>query len=159
MTENVKILALRLFNRIDEHISSQLLLVNNNKHSHSSSCFVSRSALAGFTGPHRALFHKIAELVALVLEMKGWNVNAADFTGGTALAWAARRWHKDSIKSLFKQKDINSDQADPFYGRTPLSRVTENGNSEVVDMLLGQEGVGQNRADTVDGQRRRGSRG
>ena len=43
----------------------------------------------GFTGLHVVAFLGIAEIVAALLEMKEWDVNATDCTGSTALTSAA----------------------------------------------------------------------
>ena len=40
----------------------------------------------GFTGLHGGAWLGIVEIVAGVLEMKEWDVNASDYTGNTALA-------------------------------------------------------------------------
>ena len=152
MTENIKSLALRLLDRFDEHISTHLLLFNNNRDSRSGPYFNSRSGPRGFTGLHGVSFLGIAEILAAVLKMKEWDVNATDCTGSTALAWAARRGHEEVVKVLLERKDINPDLADTIYGRTPLSRAAESGHEGVVRMLLDREGVSPDREDTDHGQ-------
>ena len=70
VTENVKILALRLFARFDEHISAQLLLLRYNRDIDSAPHFYWKKGPIGFTGLHGAVFYGIVEIVAVVLEMK-----------------------------------------------------------------------------------------
>jgi len=48
--------------------------------------------------------------------------------------------------------DVNPDQVDTFYGRTPLSWAAENGHEGVVKMLLERGDVNPNQADTEFGR-------
>jgi len=89
MTENVRILALRLLEKFDEHISAQLLLLSHERDRFWGPRFNGTRGPTGFTGLHGAAFLGIAKIVAAILEMKEWDVNAADCTGSTALIWAA----------------------------------------------------------------------
>jgi len=86
--------------------------------------------------------------VPAALEMKGWDVNAYDWTEMTALIWAARRGHEEVVKMLLGREDVNPDQADTAYGRTPLSWAAKNGHSGIVKMLLQREEVNPDHADT-----------
>jgi len=109
MTELIKVLALRLLDKFNQHISAQLLLL---------SCF---DGLAdrpyynwtvgpmGFTGLHAIAFFGIVEIAAAVLEMNKWDINATDCTGGTALTWAAGRGQEEMVKVLLQQEDVNPD--------------------------------------------------
>ena len=151
MTENVKMLAMRLLDRFDEHISARLLLLNF-KDSHFNPYFHRTSGPRGFTGLHGASFVGIEEIVADILEMKGWDVNAIDYTGSTALTWAATKGHEDVIKVLLEREDINPDQQDPADGRTPLSLAAENGREGVVKLLLERGDVNPDHVDTDYGQ-------
>jgi len=148
ITENVKMLALRLLDRFDEHISAQLLLLNNKI----SGSYLPSLGPRGFTGLHGVSFLGIAEIVAALLEMNGWDVNATDCTGGTALVWAARRGHEEVVKVLLERKDTNPDPVDTYYGQTPLSWAAEKGHSGVVKMLLEREGVNPDHIDTCRGR-------
>jgi len=152
VTENVKMLALKLLDRFDGHISAQLLLLNYEKDGCSGPYFFSRSRPRGFTGLHGVAFLGIAEIVAAVLEMKEWDVNATDCSGSTALTWAALRGHREIVKVFLERENIGPDQADSFYGRTPLSWAAGNGHDSVIKMLLEREGVNPDRADTAFGQ-------
>ena len=152
MGENVKILALRLLYRFDQHISAQLLLLRYNKERRSGPYFNSGEGPTGFTGLHVVSFLGIVEIVAGVLEMKEWNVNATDCMGSTALTWAAGKGYEEVVKILLAREDIDPDQADTKYGQTPLSWAAENGHERVVKMLLERKDVNPGHPDTLYGR-------
>jgi len=152
MTGNVKMLALWLLDRFDEHISAQLLLLNDNRCNMPGSYFPTQRGPWGFTGLHGVSFLGIAEIVAALLEVKGWDVNAIDCTGGTALAWAARRGHEEVVKVLLERKDTNPDQAGMYYIWTPLFWAVENGHEGIVKLLLEREDVNPSHVDTYYGR-------
>ena len=145
MTGDVKILALRLLSRFNEHISAKLLLLRY-------SSFNSRDAPTGFTGLHGVTLLGIAEIVAGVLEIKEWDVNAIDGMGLTALAWAARRGYTEVIKILLKREDVNPNQQDTKDGRTPLGLAVDHKHEGAVRMLLERKDVNPNQPDTKDGR-------
>jgi len=151
MTENTKMLALRLLDRFDEHISAQQLLSHHSQGSgwcHN----VYKASPTGFTGLHGAAFLGIAEIFSTALEMKKWDFNAYDYMGMTALTWAAERGHEEGVKMLLQREDINPDKGDTEWGRTPLSWAAENGHEGVVMMLLEREDVNPNQPDAKYGQ-------
>jgi len=90
-TENIKILALRLLDRFDQHISIQLLY-HCDWGAFFPRCFDKPEKLTGFTGLHVVAFFGIEEIFTAVLDRE-WDVNAGDGTGNTALRWAAKRGH------------------------------------------------------------------
>ena len=151
MVENVKILALRLLSGFDEHISARLMLLHCRDAS-SDPWFDGAERPTGFTGLHGVALLGIVEIVAAVLDMKEWNINAADCTGSTALIWAATRGHDGVVKMLLERGDVNPDQADTAYGRTPLSWATKNQHEGVVKMLLEREDVNPDQTDTYYGR-------
>jgi len=150
VTENIKILALRLLDRFDEHISIQLL------YQYDRNAFLPQwfrpEILTGFTGLHGAAFFAIEEVVSAVLDMREWDVNAADCSGNTALTWAAMGGHDGVVRRLLEQKGINPDQADTKYGWTPLSRAAVNGREGIVKMLLERQDVNPSQPDTCCGR-------
>ena len=152
MTENIKILALRLLDKFDEHISTQLLLLNYDQDRGSGPYFYEWGGPTGFSGLHGVAFLGIGGIFSTVLEMKEWDVNANDCMGMTALTWAAGRGHEEVVNILLEREDINPDQADTFHGRTPLSWAAEGGHSGVVKMLLEREEVNPDRPDTEYGR-------
>jgi len=141
MTENVKILALMLLDKFDEHLSAQLLLLRYNQDRISGPYFHGLGGPTGFTGLHGVEFLGIAEIVASVLERKKWDVNAADCTGNTALTWATRRGQDEVVKVLLEREDIDPNVADTQDGRTPLTLAAENGDERLVKMLLERKSV------------------
>ena len=153
MTENVKMLALRLLDRFDKHISALLLLLRGYQDTVWGS-YSGRAAegTLGFTGLHAVVFLEALELVAPVLKMKEWDVNAVDCTGSTPLAWAARGGQNEVVGVLLERLDVNPNKADTKYGRTPLSWAAGIGHEEVVKALLGREDLNPNQADTKYGR-------
>jgi len=145
--EDIKILALRLLDRFDEHISAQLL-IGTSGGLIGPGLIRLRGGPRGFTGLHGVAFLGIAEIVPAVLEMKEWDVNAYDCRGMTALTWAAAIGHEEVVKIFLGREGVNLNQADKEYGRTPLSWAAGNGHSRIVKMLLEREGVNPNQADT-----------
>jgi len=152
MTENSKILALKLLDRFGEHISAQLLLVHYNGDRGGGPYFGEAEGPGGFSGLHGVAFLGLPEIVPIVLEMKEWDDNASDCMGMTALTWASGRGHGEVVKMLLERVDVNPDQADSKYGRTALSWAAENGHEGVVKMLLERGDVNPDRTDTNLGQ-------
>ena len=152
MTENIKMLALRLLDGFDEHISAQILLLHSNRCSSGGPYFDCMEGPRGFTGLHGVAFLGIAGIVSTVLEMKEWDVNASDCIGITALMWAAARGHEEVVMIFLGREDVNPDQADTKYGRTPLLWAVERGHEGMVKMLLEREGVNPDQADTKYGR-------
>ena len=88
-TESVTRLILRLLVGFEEHISSQILLLH---YTNNASWWDSPGwnySNKGFTGLHGAAFHGMSGVLATLLAVKEWDINAADARGRTALAWAA----------------------------------------------------------------------
>ena len=152
MTENVKMLALRLLDRFDEHISAQLLLLHYNQDGSEGPYYCGVEGPTRFTRLHGAAFLGIAEIVSAVLEMKEQGSNADDCMGMTALIWASNRGHEEVVKILLEREDVNPNQADTEYGRTPLSWAAESGCEWVVKMLLDREDINPNQTDTNFGR-------
>ena len=142
-TERVKILALIVLNGYDQHISSKILLLRGMN-------FLDRpfdreDIPRGFTGLHGAAYLGYEEIIVASLETNKWDVQATDFHGNTAIAWAARRGHEGAVRVLLKRGDVSPDKADQ-WGQTPLLRAAANGY-EVVRMLLERNDVNPDQAD------------
>ena len=152
MTENVKLLALRLLGSFDQHISAQLLLLHHYNEMFEEPYYSGEAGPRGFTGLHGAAFLGIVEITAAVLDMKEWDVNAADYTGNTALTWAAIRGHDGVVKMLLQQENVNPDKENTRYDRTPLAWAARKGSKGVVKMLLEREDVNHNQKVTKYGQ-------
>ena len=128
MAQNVQLLALKLLDRFDEHVSAGLLVRHHHEYPFWIEYYRGAQEPVGFTGLHGVAFLGIVEIVAALFEMKEWDVNAADCTGSTALTSAAIRGHGGVVKILWERGDVNPDQADTFYGRTPLSWAAGRGH-------------------------------
>ena len=142
MTENVKILALRLLDRFDEHISAQLLLLHHNQDTGTKhiQTLLLWAAGSGHEG-----------VVKMLLERKYVNPNPVDSSRRTPLSWAAGNGHIGVVKTLLERMGVDPDPADSS-GRTPLSWAAGSGHGGIVKMLLERDDVNPDRADTQDGQ-------
>jgi len=146
MTENVMMLGLRLLDRFDEHISGQLLLLHSKQDSFLDPGFDGAGGPVGFTGLHGASFLGIAKIVAAILEMKKWDVNASDCMGFTAIALAAGGGYEEVVKILLERRDINSNKPEN-RGQTPLYCAAWAGYEGVVKMLLERKDVNPDKPD------------
>ena len=151
ITENIKLLALRLLYRFEGHISAQLLLLYG-RNKFLGLWFYGTEGPRGFTGLHGVALLGLAGIIAALLDMKEWDVSAADCTGNTALTWAARQGNDGVVKVLLEREDVNPNQADTECGRTPLLWAAEKGHKEVVKILLEREDIDPNKADAEYGQ-------
>jgi len=122
MTENIKMLALKLFDNFDEHISAQLLLLHYNRDRGGGPYFDGEGGPIGFAGLHGVSFLGIEWIVSTILEMKEWVLSACDCMGMTALTWAARNGHEKKMPT--ERKDICTpipDSMNQTPQRLPLS--------------------------------------
>ena len=152
MTEGIKILALKLLDRFDEHISAQLLLLHNDRDPSGGPGFDRTGGPTIFSGLHGVAFLGIDGIVSTVLEMKEWDVNAYDCMGMTPLIWASMKGHREVVNVLLQRADVNHDQVDTTFSQTPLSWAAEYGHEGVVKMFLEREEVNPNQADTKRGR-------
>jgi len=148
MTENVKILALKLLNKFDGHISAQLILLRYNTTTFFPPYLDSAKGPTGFTGLHGAAFLGIVEILVAVLEMKEWDVNERDIVSYTPVIWAALRGHEGVVKVLLERGDINPDLPDHSLCLTPLSWAILWGHEGIAKLFLKQEGVNPNGVST-----------
>jgi len=146
MTEKGKKLALRLLDGFDKHISAQLLS-RHIKDEGSGSYLDGLGNPVGFTGLHGAAFPEAVGIVAAILEVTEWDVNATDSTGSTALTWAARERYEGTVKALLERKDVNPDPVDSS-GRTPLLWAAEIGCEGAVKALSKRKDVNPNPVDS-----------
>jgi len=151
--ERVIPLALGLLIEFEQHISSQLLLLRYDEDRRWwEPGFDRMRGPTGFTGLHAAASLGIVEIVAALLAKKGWDINATDTMGRTALAWAARGGHADVVEILLQLKDIDPNAADTKHGQTPLWWAAEGGHEKVLKFLLEREDISLDTADTEYGQ-------
>jgi len=106
----------------------------------------------GFTGLHGVAYLGVVELVAALLVMKKWDVNASDCTGNTPLTWAAYKGYEEVVKLLLKREDVNPNHAPTKYGWTPLLLAARSGHEAVVKLLLQREDVNPDQTNTEYGR-------
>ena len=151
--ECVSTLALGLLTEFEQHISSQLLMLHyDESRLWREPVFDKTGGPKGFTGLHGAAFFGIVEIVAMLLAMKEWDINATDGRGRTALAWAAVGGHEDAVAILLQEKDVKANTQDTKRGLTPLCLAAVKGHEGVAKLLLGREDVNPNTADIKDSQ-------
>ena len=149
ITENVTILALRLLNKFNEHISAQLISLRYNRKRRFGPGFYSKKGPIGFTGLHGAAFLGVVEILAAVLEMTKYDVNGRDNASCTPLIWAAVRGHEEVVKMLLERGDANPDLADDNWNQTPLMWAAKLGHEGVVKVIVERENVNPDKASPV----------
>ena len=92
----------------------------------------------GFQAIHVAGFFGLESLLLWLLKNSDssflLDVDQKDFTGGTALYWAATNGH-ESVLPILIERGANPDSADRA-GRTPLMMAAMNGHVRMVQLLL-----------------------
>jgi len=144
-TESVKTLALMLLDGYDKHISSKILLLHGVRYC--DQLFDEEDTPRGFTGLHGAAYFGCAEIIVVLLETNKWDVQATDFGGSTAIAWASIKGQEEVVRLLLARSDINPDKADK-WGQTPLFWAALNGHEGVVRMLLERNDANPDTPDT-----------
>ena len=144
LSDHAKSLALKLLSQYESHISS-VLFFNQIRDPH-------LHPLSGrpFPGLHCASYFGIDEVVAVLIEMKGCDINRGDCRGFTPLMLAAQRGNRGTVVLLLSEDDIHPDKRDN-YGATPLSRASSNGHEGVVRLLLARDDVNPDKPDNYGG--------
>ena len=142
LSENARALALKLLSQYEHHISAVSLLeqVLNSRYIG----FITTSPL--FSGLHCASFFGIVELVTLLINAGGYEVDQQDCVCKTPLAWAAENGHERVAKALLGRKDVDPNRPD-VYDRTPLVWAAAMGHEGLVKILLELENIDPNRPD------------
>jgi len=99
-----------------------------------------------FSGLHCASFFGTHQLVAALMNAKGYEINQGDCAGNTPLLWAVRNGHYNAVKLLLAREDVDPERPDS-QDVTPLLWAAYNGYEEVVKLLLGREDIEPNRPD------------
>jgi len=136
LSGRAKLLALKLFDNYNNHISGKILLEERTRRHY----IVDLEKLSLFSGLHCASMFGIDEIVAGLVEVESCDINQSDCDGNTPLMWAAWSGHEGVVKILLGQGDVKPDNS----GRdmhTPLSSAAENGHEGVVRILLGRDDV------------------
>ena len=114
LSDRAKLLALKLFDDYNCHISTNILLEAQEMYRYATD--FDKPSL--FSSLHCASFFGIVEIVASLLQMEGCDINQPDCKGSTPLIWAGRNGHEGVVKILLAQDGISPGRTDNI-GRTP----------------------------------------
>ena len=142
LSDCAKLLALKLFENYKNHISIKILLEAQKE----ASWVVDFDKISQFTGLHCASLFGIIEIVAILIEMEGYDSNKKDCVDNTPLLWAAHNGHKCVVTFLLGRGDAAPDEPSKD-GQTPLWRAASNGHEGVVRILLKRGQVIPNKPD------------
>ena len=138
-SKEVVSLALILFDRIESHISTKILLQNivSSAGRYGGDVPIN-SNLVGFTGLHCASVFGIAEIATALVGHLNYDLNKRDFLGITPLIWAAIWGQEGVAELLLARHTIDPDKTDTFFRRTALLWGSEKGHEGIVKLLLGR---------------------
>jgi len=142
LSDRAKLLARKLFDDYNHHISAKILMEANGW------ClpgFYSGKPTL-FSGLHCASVFGIDEIVASLVEVEGCDINQEDNCGLTPLMWAAWSGHEGVVKILLGRDYANPDKSGR-YGETALWCAAARGHEGVVKILLGRGDVNPERLD------------
>jgi len=140
LSDCAKLLALKLFDDYNSHISTKILLKAHEIWG------VYADEFSGFRGLHCASFFGIIEIVTNLVEREGCDINQMDFVGSTPLHWASQNGHEGAVRTLLGRDGTIPDKPDKG-GRTPLWRAAYSGHEGVVKILLGRDDVNPDKPD------------
>ena len=139
---NVISLALNLLDGFDAHISCPLLLCWE----YDPPLFSTDAGPPNCTALHAGAFLGVPEIMASLLKIDKWDINATDRDGRTALMLATKMGHDAIVKVLLEQEGIDPHIVDRS-GRTLLSWAAGNGHEKIVRTLLERNDVNPDTAD------------
>ena len=102
LSDHARSLALQLFQDCGGHVSVRYLLHKAGPPYRGD---------PQFSGLHWASFFGVVEIVAALIQMGCYNVNAGDIFGHTPLVWAAQNGHEEVVKILLEGGGCQSQQA------------------------------------------------
>jgi len=144
LSNRAKMLALKLFDDCNSHISTKILLEADEMYRFA----VDFGNPSLFSGLHCASFFGIVEIVACLLAVEGCDINQEGHIGNTPLAWAAFNGHEGVVEILLGRDDVNPDQPNNL-GHTPLLCASWNGHEGVVEILLRRADVKSDKSDCL----------
>ena len=142
LSDYAKLLALKLFDDYDCHISTKILMKTQNLWG------LKVVKYSGFTGLHCVSVFGIDEFVVDLLEVGGCDPNQTDFASRTPISRAARNKHEGVVKALLGRDGIDPYKPDHF-GEMPLHAAAAVGCEGVVKVLLEQDGVNPGEQDSI----------
>ena len=140
LSDCAKLLALKLFDDYNNHISIPILLKAQGPYDY----YIDFDELSLFNGLHCASIFGIDEIIASFVEMEGCDINQEDCVGNTALIWAAYRGHEGVVKTLLRRDDVDPNKPNGG-GETPLWLATHKECEGVVEALLRRDDVNPNK--------------
>ena len=140
LSDCAKRLVLKLFDDYNLHPSTKILMRTQNIWG------ISLDRFSGFSGLHCASVFGIVEIVAVLVQMEGCDINQIDSQGNTSLAWAARNGHEAVVNILLERDDVNPDKPNN-NGGTPLWVAAYYGHEGVVIILLARNDVSPDQPD------------
>ena len=143
LSDCAKLLALKLFDNYNNHISVRTLLEHKG---YSGAIDFDRVPL--FSSLHCASHFGIVEIVTDLIEVKACDINERDCVDNTPLVWAALNGHERVVEILLNQGDADSDKPG-LHGKTPLLSAAYNGHEGVVRIFLEQDEVNPDKRDIL----------
>ena len=131
LSDCAKTLALELLNQYEDHISA-ISLFEQVLHPRDIGG-IATSLL--FSGLHCASFFGSVELLTVLADAEGCNINQQDCAGRTPLAWAARGGHEGVVKVLLERKNVDLHLSDK-NGEWPFGLAVINGHKGLVKLFL-----------------------
>ena len=135
----------KLLNRFENHISAISLLEQLLDPGYIGD--IPTSPL--FSALHCVSSFGIIELVTVLINDEGHEVDRQDCAGRTPLSWAARNGHEGVVKLLLERGNVDPDRPDK-NNEGPLGLAAIKGHEGVVKLLLERQDVDPNRPDKND---------
>ena len=145
LSDRAKLLALKLFDDYNNHISTKILLGAQKRYCYA----LDFDKISLFSGLHCASFFGIVEIVTSLVEIESCDINQMDCGGGTPLVWACRNGHEGVVKVLLGRGNVIPDRADN-NGESPLSGAAWGGHEGVVKLLLSRDDISPDEPDNMD---------
>ena len=127
LSDSAKLLALKLFDDLDNHISAEILLKVERPNWYANN-YLKHFLLNGL---HSASAFRIVEIVVGLIGVEGSNINQADWPGKTPLVWTSWNGHEKVVGILLGRNNISPDKSENV-GQIPLCCVERNGHEGVV---------------------------
>ena len=142
LSDFAKQLALKLFDDYGNNISTDILMNASELRPY----YYKVDGTSLFNGPHWAFFFRIVEILTILVEVEGCDINQTDCKGSAPLMWAPSNRHEGVVEVLLGRDDVNPDKPD-IYGRTPLWWAAKNGHMGVVGILLERDDIDPKKLD------------